>query len=127
MLEPRFARLRRRRAAPSNTARIVLLELACKAGGTRQGAARGREQHCSSASQRVGIRVHRWWSSLNNERIATSGTSSGEVREQGLRVTQIGSVEALGEGAIDLRQQPVSLLSLALLLPQAAQAHHRAQ
>ena len=38
MLEPRFARLRRRGAAPSNTTRMVLLELAGKAGGRRYGA-----------------------------------------------------------------------------------------
>src|SRR5215831_13095420 len=38
---------------------------------------------------------------------------------------EVGGVEALGEPAVDRREQVVRFLAFALLLPQAAQAHGR--
>jgi CreA protein len=43
--------------------------------------------------------------------------------QQRLGILEIGRVEALGEPAVDRRQQVVSLLALTLLLPQASEAH----
>src|SRR5262245_50426126 len=53
--------------------------------------------------------------------------SSRERLQQRLRLLEVGGVKALGEPAIDCRQQFVRLGALALLLPQAAQAHGGAQ
>src|SRR6266850_5387878 len=52
---------------------------------------------------------------------------SGERLQQGLRLLQVGSIEPLGEPAIDRRQQVACLGALALLLPQASEAHGGAQ
>ena len=50
-----------------------------------------------------------------------------ELFQQRLRLLEVGRVKALGEPAIDRRQQRVGFRALALLLPEARQAHGSAQ
>src|SRR5262249_4234990 len=47
--------------------------------------------------------------------------------QQRFSFLQVGGVKPLGKPAVDRRQQVVSCRALALLLPQARQAHRRAQ
>src|SRR5215471_10066603 len=50
-----------------------------------------------------------------------------QLRQQRLGLLQVGGVKAFGEPGIDGRQQLPSFCALALALPQATQAHRRAQ
>jgi hypothetical protein len=50
---------------------------------------------------------------------------SGQLFEQRLGLLQVGGVKALGEPAVDWGQQLARLITLALLLPQVAQAYGR--
>jgi hypothetical protein len=52
---------------------------------------------------------------------------SSKCIKQRFSLLQVGGVEALGEPAIDRREQVVGFSALALLLPQAHQAHRRPQ
>jgi len=51
----------------------------------------------------------------------------GQFVQQRLGLLQILGVKPFGEPVVDFGQQLVSFFFLALLLPQAAQAHHRPQ
>src|SRR5215475_4629111 len=50
-----------------------------------------------------------------------------QLLQQRLGFLEVGGVEALGEPAVDRREQVVRFLAFALLLPQAAQAHSGSQ
>src|SRR5262245_66320909 len=50
-----------------------------------------------------------------------------ELLQQRLRLLEVSGVKALGEPAVDRREQLVGFSMLALLLPQAGQAHGRPQ
>ena len=52
---------------------------------------------------------------------------SGQLLQQRVRLLEVGGVKALGEPAVDLRQQVTRPLSLPLPLPQPAQAHRHPQ
>src|SRR5919106_2906802 len=52
---------------------------------------------------------------------------SRELRQQVLRLLQVGRVKPLSEPAVDRRQQLEGFSTLALALPQPAQAHGGAQ
>jgi hypothetical protein len=64
-------------------------------------------------------------------RLASSGRrislTSRKLSQPYLRLLEVGGIEALSAPAVHLRQQLVSLLAFALLLPQAAQAQRRLQ
>src|SRR5262245_34825444 len=71
---------------------------------------------------------------LPEETIETPSTApawesarGGEVLKYRLGLLQVGRVKALGEPAVDRGEQLTGLGALALLLPQARQAHRRAQ
>ena len=57
----------------------------------------------------------------------SGGRIPSQLFEQDLRVLEIGRVKALRESAVDWRKQRGSFQALALALPQAGQAHGRAQ
>src|SRR5262249_15018520 len=52
---------------------------------------------------------------------------SAQLFQQCLGLLQIFGVKPLGEPAVDLGQELARFFPLALLLPKAAQAHHRSQ
>src|SRR5215472_5297252 len=52
---------------------------------------------------------------------------SRELLQQGPRLLEVGGVKALGEPAVNRREQFAGFIPLALLLPQPTQAHGRAQ
>jgi hypothetical protein len=51
---------------------------------------------------------------------------SGQFVEQRLGVLEVGGLETFGKPAVDFSKQLTGFFSLALLLPQPAQAHYRA-
>src|SRR5262245_43659463 len=61
----------------------------------------------------------------------SKGVSAGVTLRQGVQqrlgLLEVGGVKALGEPAVDRRQQRARFVPLALLLPQAAEAHSSAQ
>jgi len=50
-----------------------------------------------------------------------------QLFQQRLRLLEVGGVKALGEPAVDRREELVSLIALALVLPRATQAQGGAQ
>src|SRR5262245_27421299 len=64
--------------------------------------------------------------SLGSKDVST-GVALRQRVQQRLGLLEVDSVKALGEPAIDRRQQLISCRTLALLLPQAGEAHGGAQ
>src|SRR5215470_11128936 len=57
----------------------------------------------------------------------SAGVALRQRRQQRLGLLEIGGIKALGEPAVDRQQQRVGFSALAMLLPQARQAHGRTQ
>jgi hypothetical protein len=57
----------------------------------------------------------------------SAGVALRQRRQQCLGLLQVGGVKALGEPAVERRQQVVGLGALALVLPESAQAHRGAE
>ena len=57
----------------------------------------------------------------------STGATLRQRVQQRLGLLEVGGVKTLGEPVVDGRQEVVGLGTLALLLPQAAEAHSRSQ
>ena len=64
---------------------------------------------------------------LRSRRLLAQDRKSTELVEQRLRVLEIGGVEALGEPAVDWREQVAGLSALALMRPQPGEAGRGAE
>src|SRR5438128_8463416 len=77
-----------------------------------------RSQQCQRSETVLG--------EMDQRRGATPRLSS-ELFQECLGLLEVGGIKALGKPTVDRREELVSLSALALLLPQASQAHGSAQ